>query len=1007
MKDPYHKLLARQIKKHLGDTSNLSKEFTALINDINNTYNYYDDDILLLQNSVEISSNELRQAFNQQKADAEEQKRIIEKINEIISAIKPSNRSEFSKDQQYNTNQLLSNLLELIEERKKSEELIMKLSFAVEQNPASVVITDLDGNIEYVNAKFCELTGYTQEEVIGETPAILKSGHTTPEEYKEMWNTILAGKEWRGEFLNKKKNGKLYWEKALLSPVKNQQGITINYLALKEDITEQKATEEKLENQRTLFRTIIDLIPDAVSVKDLKGRKILSNPKDVYFAGKVSEEDVLGKTDHELYPEEQANKSDLEERKVISSGIPVLNNEGVLIDHENNKHSVLISKVPLYDVQGKITGIVGVTNDVSVIKQAELELQHAHKSLEDVLNAAIHTSIIATDSNGIITIFSHGAEKMLGYKAEEMIGVHTPRIIHMESEVIERGVELSEEYGQQIEGFEVFVHKTRHEQHEERNWTYVRKDGSSLSVNLIVTAIRNVADEITGFLGIAHDITYQKQYEKKLLKARRAAENANRAKSEFLANVSHEIRTPMNAIVGFAEILIDKLDEPVHKDHVKTILSSGRTLLSLINDILDLSKIEAGKLDIEYEPVSFIEILRDIKQVFMPKVKLKSLDFNLNITQDTPELIYMDQVRLNQILFNLVGNAIKFTESGHVQINTKVEPCAQQGYINLSIEIEDTGIGIHADQITPIFEAFTQQSGQSNRKYEGTGLGLAISKRLVEKMNGSISVKSHIGKGSVFSVNFKNVKLAESSDLVDKETAFDTSSIRFEHARIMVVDDIRFNIQILKAMLEPFDFDFIEASSGEEALDTLKTEIPDLIFMDFRMPGMNGIVTTEQIKKKQHLKHIPVVAFTASAMPSQIDEVKELFDGYIRKPVDKKTLIQELKKYLPYAVEKSVDEIKMDYINLDELCNLTPELLNEIDTVLIPQWENISGSLIIFEIEEFCMLLENTCKRYRCMLFPNYTTQLRKALQTLDIDNINKTLAAFGNMIESVKKENN
>ena len=285
-----NKLLLRQIKRHFGSVENVPKELERFLEDIGNSYKNFDDDIYLLQNSIEISSLELREAFQKHKQDADKQKNTISKVKEVINAIRPNFQPniEQSNDSNTDSKDMLNSLLKIIEEKQEAEKEIRKLSLAVEQNPASIVITDINGDIEYVNAKFCELTGYSREESIGKNPRILKTDKNDDSYYRNLWKTILSGEEWKGEFLNKKKNGELYWEFASISAVKNEQGETVNYLAIKEDITKRKQTEETLENERALFRTIIDLIPDAVYVKNVEGRKILANPTDVKFSGKNS-----------------------------------------------------------------------------------------------------------------------------------------------------------------------------------------------------------------------------------------------------------------------------------------------------------------------------------------------------------------------------------------------------------------------------------------------------------------------------------------------------------------------------------------------------------------------------------------------------------------------------------------------------------------------------------------------------------------------------------------------
>jgi len=496
--------------------------------------------------------------------------------------------------------------------------------------------------------------------------------------------------------------------------------------------------------------------------------------------------------------------------------------------------------------------------------------------------------------------------------------------------------------------------------------------------------------------------------ENEILLAKEAAETAARVKAEFLANMSHEIRTPLNAILGFTEILENEIKENNLKQHLSAISSSGKTLLTLINDILDLSKIEAGKFELQYQPVNLRILFNEMKQIFAWKVEKKELDFIIEIDEKLPNALILDEIRLRQILLNLIGNAVKFTEKGYIKLHvSELFTKSNHSTLNLIFTVEDTGIGISSNQKKLIFEAFRQHNGQSSSKYGGTGLGLAITTRLVEMMNGKVSVESKIGKGSVFKVVLRNIAVGSIDEEIERKKEVDLTSVKFEKALILVVDDVMQNRAVVKEFLLSEGFSVIEAENGKIAVELTKKNHPDFIFMDLKMPEMSGYEATRILKGDAKFKDIPIVALTASIL--QEDE-KDIYaagcDGYLLKPVTKKELLNELIRFLPHSIieqkiSPKIKEIKKEKIILsDEVKAKIPEFLKIINEEINSKWQRISKTYIIGEVEDFAEEIKNLSEEYKIDYFTIWADKLLAEVQSFDIEGFQVSLKKFPELVK-------
>jgi signal transduction histidine kinase/ActR/RegA family two-component response regulator len=395
-----------------------------------------------------------------------------------------------------------------------------------------------------------------------------------------------------------------------------------------------------------------------------------------------------------------------------------------------------------------------------------------------------------------------------------------------------------------------------------------------------------------------------KSTNKKLESAVEKANEANKAKSEFLANMSHEIRTPMNAIIGFGDLLADESLDEQQRSFLGLIQKSSRDLLSLINDILDFSKIEAGRMQVEVIECNTQEFLGDVHSMLHPLAKEKGLNFDILHCSELPSVIRTDPTRLRQCLINLVGNALKFTDKGHIYINVSVENHEGKDFVRF--DIEDTGIGIPEDKQDAIFESFTQADGTTTRKYGGTGLGLSITRQLIELLDGTISVKSEAGKGSVFTIllpsgiSMKDVGVLDKYQYVEKLMENSDNALNPDNmnsSRILVAEDAAANQSLIQILLERLGHEAVIVENGQEAIEAYEKTQFDLILMDMMMPVLNGYIETKKLRDKGC--KLPIIALTANAMKG--DDVKCLeagCDEYISKPIDRKKLLDLLEKYL-------------------------------------------------------------------------------------------------------------
>jgi PAS domain S-box-containing protein len=896
----------------------------------------------------------------------------------------------------------------------KFEEQIQLLSIGIEQSPISIVITNLRGEIEYINPTFTSITGYTFEEVYKKNPNILKSGNTTPEEYKEMWNQLTSGHVWKGTFKNINKQGQEYWESATISPIKNKTGEIINYIGIKENITKQREMQEALVHSELKIKNIVNSSSDIVYTLDNEGKISGVYGDWIERAGK-EKEFFLGKTTAEIL-NDSSNAHDIQTKKAL------LGERVVYVWETKYKGISYFYQTALtpWIVNGEQIGVLGVGRDITELNRIENALRDNEKKLMTIFNTlAIGISI--TDSQGNIIDCNPASETMLGvskmehikrnYASSEwkiirtdfslmppsefagVIAISENRVVSdvemgyikkdnsitwlrvsaspmnlpgygvvisyvditskkkadlilkesetkfknffnnnksiflfinpetmqvldaNESAAIFYGYSLNELKNKKLSEISDFnadelkneLNKALVSKQNYFNFKHKLSNGDVRDVEMFPTPFEIEGKKV--LFSIINDITERKKLEadkaqtiEYLRLAKEEAEKANRLKSEFLAHMSHDIRTPMNSVIGFTEIIKDKLgaNSEVNSE-LEAIQKSGKTLIGLLNDILDLARIEAGLMEMKLTSVSLKNIIEDVLEIFSPQAKSKNIDFILNFSETMPHFFLLDELRMRQILLNLIGNAIKFTEKGAITLNLRGFENLKNLY-DVEIDIMDTGIGIPKQDFSKIFEPFIQQRFQDSKRYGGSGLGLSITKRLVELMNGKIFLESEVGKGTKFTV--KLFGLIASDFTEEKKVVLPWETIEFLKSRILLVEDVEENRKVVKGLLRKTNLEIVEAENGKLAIERLKNETFDLILMDIQMPILDGREASILIKENPEYKHIPIVILSADAMQEEIADYKNYSESYLPKPIEKKMLFEILANYLPFKVKK-------------------------------------------------------------------------------------------------------
>jgi PAS domain S-box-containing protein len=758
-----------------------------------------------------------------------------------------------------------------ITERFRSDEKIRMFSLAVEQSPASIVITDISGTIEYVNPRFCKITGYSYEEAIGKNPRILKSGVFSKEHYEELWNTIASGNEWRGEMHNRKRNGELYWEFASISPIKNPSGKITHYLAVKEDITERKIAEQKLLESESFQRVLLENIAVGVLIVDPQTRLVENiNNFGANLIG-TDKKNIIGKKCHQFVCPSMENQC-----PICDLHMEVDNSDKILIRADGEQLPILktVKKVVIKGKEVLLESFV----DISMQKKAQQALRENEQLLHSVLQSQKEMicrfkqdTTLTYVNKSYCTLYNKKSEELLGTKWIELVPITDHERILNHLKTFEAGSEDSIAYEYKValpDGQIKWQHWTDH-------------------------MIKDEKGDFIEFQSVGFDITDRKEKER-LEKDIEIARNSLKFKQNFLASMSHEMRTPLTGIMGITHLLEDTPLNDNQKDFLSMLRQTSESLSLIIDQVLDYSRIESGRVQLNIDKHPTDELLKQATK-FFESICNKPIRFVTHIDPVIPSTIAFDQQRINQVINNLLINSVKYSESGQICLHIgKAESSNNDpSCIMIRVELSDSGIGISPERQQSIFSPFSQVHEIETENYKGIGLGLAICKEIVEIHGGNIEIKSSNTHGTTICFTFE-ANLPEES-----EVPLNKNFVTPTKLRILFVEDKQTTQKVVKLMLNALGHTVSLANNGQDAITNFSPTDFDLILMDIQMPILDGISTAKAIRKK-YGNPPPIIGLSANVFEGDREKYMALgLDEFLTKPLKLESFRDVLPKFFP------------------------------------------------------------------------------------------------------------
>ena len=772
--------------------------------------------------------------------------------------------------------------------REKAERALRFTQFSVDRAADSIFWMRSDGRFVYVNDVACHMTGYSCDELLSMKVFDIDPGFSV-ETWPDHWEEIRRRGAFTLESRHRAKDGRVF-PVEISANLLEYEGQEYNCAFIR-DITERKWTEESLNKSEKRYHSIFEGSPEMIVLIDIRGFVVEVNGKAEELLG-FRHEGLVGKHFAELpfWSEQVVTRlKDLFSRRIGGEQIPPYELDFIRADGTTLTGRMV--GTTLTNDQGAVTHVLLILADITERKRAEEALSKAHERLTATLNA-LPDLLFEVDREGHIHDYRAPNPDSLYAPPETFLGKKVSEVLPVEAaRTIMQAIAKAAETG---------LH---------RGETYSLQESAGLRWFELSVAVRGGQTREARFITLVRDITDRKQAEEELARAKEAAETANRAKSQFLANMSHEIRTPMASIMGYADLLLSHEWPPAeHREHLQVVKRNSENLLRIINDILDLSRIESEVIELELAECSVSEVVEEVRSLLQGSAEKKQLGLDVHYREPLPGTIHTNSVRLQQILVNLVGNAIKFTEKGLVKITVG---CTRQddGSARMQFEVADTGIGISEEEIGRLFQPFTQADMTSTRRFGGTGLGLAISKRLAKLLGGGIEVQSELGKGSTFILTIapgppEDLETGTATEgPATKQRGPTRASLEQKfRGRILLAEDVK-EVQTLVCMsLEFLGLEVDSAENGQVAIEMASASKAegrpyDLILMDIQMPQLDGFDATRHLRREGWKG--PIIALTAHAMTGDREKCIEAgCDDYLSKPMTGEELFGAIARHL-------------------------------------------------------------------------------------------------------------